>query len=97
MADLPSSLAADAFAMFRWQVALVDAITSPDDPHSFEQLFVSCATSAGGWACWERSSRALRIEINNASCSNLQKGGSIYSGPRALFRTGLLPWSQYVG
>ena len=87
----------DAFALFRWQVALVDAIASLDDPHSFEQLFVSCATSAGGWACWERSSRALRIEINNASCSNLQKGGSIYSGPRALFGTGLLPWSQYAG
>ena len=87
----------DAIALFRWQAVLVDALASPDDPHSFEQLFVSCAAFAGGWACWERSSRALRIEINNASCCNLQKGGSIYSGPRALFGTGLLPSSQYVG
>ena len=62
MADLPSSLAADAFAMFRWQVALVDAIASQDDLHSVEQLFASCAAYAGGWACWERSLRALGME-----------------------------------
>ena len=75
----------DAIALFRWQAVLVDALASPDDPHSFEQLFVSCAAFAGGWACWERSSRALRIEINNASCSNLQKGGFyLLRPPRAL-------------
>ena len=97
MADLPYSLAADAFAMFRWQVALVDAMASQEDPHLYKQLSASCRDCAGCCSCWERSSRALRIEINNASCCNLQKGGSIYSGPRALFGTGLLPWSQYVG
>ena len=69
MADLPSSLAADAFAMFRWQVALVDAITSPDDSHSFEQLFVSCAAFAGGWACWERCCSALQLELDAPAVS----------------------------
>ena len=50
----------DAIALFRWQAVLVDALASPDDSNSFEQLFVSCVASAGGLACWERSSRALR-------------------------------------
>ena len=87
----------DAFALFHWQVALVDVIASLDDPHSFEQLFLSCGTSAGSWACVGVLMRALKIHLNGVRSCNLQKGGSIYSGPRALFGTGLLPWSQYVG
>ena len=87
----------DAFALFRWQVALVDAIASLDDPHSFEQLFLSCGSSAGSWACVGVLLRALKIHLNGVRSCNLQKGGSNYSGPRALFGTGLLPWSQYVG
>ena len=47
-AALPCCMCIDAFALFRWQVALVDAMAFPDDPHrGFEQLFVSCAASAG--------------------------------------------------
>ena len=64
----------DADALFRWQVALVDAMASLDDPRSVEQLFASCTAYAGGWACWERSLRALRMELSSMSCSNLQKG-----------------------
>ena len=87
----------DAFALFRWQVALVDAIASLDDPHSFEQLFLSCGSSAGSWACVGVLLRALKIHLNGVRSCNLQKGGSIYSAPRAPFGAGLLPWSRYVG
>ena len=50
--------------MFCWQVALVDAMASLNDPHIVEQLFMSCIASAGGWACWERSLRALLVELS---------------------------------
>ena len=63
MADLPYSLAADAFALFRWQVALVDAIASQDDPHPSKQLSASCLDCAGCCTCWERSWRASKIEF----------------------------------
>ena len=46
------------------QVALVDAIASLEDPHSVEQLFASFIAYAGGWACWERSFRALLVELS---------------------------------
>ena len=65
MADLPYSLAADAFAMFRWQVALVDAMASQEDPHLYKQLSASCRDCAGCCSCWERSLRALLVELSN--------------------------------
>ena len=69
----------DAFALFRWQVALVDAIASLDDPHSFEQLFLSCGTSAGSWACVGVLLRALKIHLNGVRSCNLQKGGVLFT------------------
>ena len=76
----------DAFALFRWQVALVDAIASLDDPHSFEQLFLSCGTSAGSWACVGVLLRALKIHLNGVRSCNLQRGGFyLLRPPRALW------------
>ena len=93
----PGFFCIDAFALFRWQAAFVDATTAPGHPQHGEQRFARCAASTGGCASWERCRCALSIQSSSVSRRATCKGGVLLGRPRTLFGPVFLRASQYGG